>query len=251
MASKFNQPPAFTATGKGYFNKLPNFPARAGNANGIFTNLGKETGQQNHIMYAFVTSVQTGWQVAGSYGQSPAARTFYPTNLSQSELAITGIVANQYEYDRLVEFVQVHHNTSIDRKASDQFIGTKSIDFKLLPFRIPIATQQGRTKYYVIHQAMHFKGYITNISAGHERFITAPTWTVTFQIADDMLQKATHLQGEMNRQLYKNYLGLFGTFYKGPKNLGTQPVPPGNSDGFSNVQSADFWHNLANTSGSD
>lgn len=243
MASKFVQPPAFTATGKGYFNKLPNFPATAQNANGIFVNLGRTVGDSNHTMYTFITSVVTGWQVAGSYGQSPAARTWYPTNLSQSEMAITGIVANQYEYDRLVEFIHVHHNTAIDRKETDQFIGTKSIDFKLKPFRIPIGTQQGTTEYYVVHQGMHFKGYITNITAGHQRFVNAPTWTLTFRISDDMLQQPVHLQGELNRELYKNYLGLFGTFYKGPKNLGAQPVPPSNGDGFS-ATTPDFWRNI-------
>lgn len=239
MATKFNNVPGFRATGKGYFNALPDFPATAKNANGIFTNLGKEPGDPYRTMYAFVTSISTGWSVGGSYGQSPVARTFYPTNLTQAPLTINGIVANQYEYDRLVEFTLSHHNQAIDRSHKDTFVGTKSVDFKLLPFRIPGQNHQGHTQFHVVHQALHYKGYITQMVAGHQRFVTAPMWTMSFQVADDMLQSPTYLQGELNRQLYKNYIGLFGPFYKGPKAIGQPPTAPKGSEGFTDNS---FWH---------
>lgn len=104
------QPPPFKATGRGWFNKLPQFPANAHNANASLINLA--TGKNDlRKIYLFVDAVETGWTLAGETSQSQSARAFYPRNLAQDDLVIEGTVASQYDYDLLVRFV-LHHQHS-------------------------------------------------------------------------------------------------------------------------------------------
>lgn len=189
------QPPAFRATGKGFANKLPNCPANANNSNGSLTN--KATSQKVadlYKMYLFIDAIQTGWALAGDYGQGQFGRVFYPRNLSQDELVIEGTVANNYEYDRLVRFVEHHHNTQFSSQiavaqslnGNDQYPG---VDFSLYrPVNSSIRTFTP-LKYGVV---------ITDMSAGAQRFQFARTFSLQCKVIYDYLQRPYHLEQGIN-----------------------------------------------------
>ena len=215
---KFNNPPPFRATGRGYYNRIPNLVATNKNSNVSLVNLGKDLNDEHRVIYLFCTGIQTGWQVAGSYGQSPRARTFYPMNLSQDEFMIEGIVANQYEYDRVVEFVIAHHQTAVDVRNPRDSIATSAVMFTSKPYRVEDGRDRnGNINYRTISSGIRLDGYITGIQAGHQRFVNAPTYQMSMRIANDYLQKQIQIEGDFNKELVNKYLVSFGQFYKSPK----------------------------------
>lgn len=216
--------PAFRATGKGYHNRLPKLQANAHNANARLHNRGLGDSNKQHELWLFCTGVETGWNLAGEHGQSIHSRVFYPKALSQDEIAIEGIVANQYEYDRIVEFVQKHHETAL--KGVDTGVtsspngkqGGLPVDFRLAPYRIPTGRdKRGMTTYRTIHGGMHYEGYITSIEAGHRRFINAPTFVFKMQVTNDFLHQRIVMTALINAELQKRYLQHFGSRIKDAK----------------------------------
>lgn len=244
MADKHQNPPSFRATGKGYFNKLPDFPATAANCNAKFVNLGKQGKDPLHQIFLFVTGVSTGWTVAGDYGQSAGARTFYPKNLSQSPVTIQGIVANQYEYDRLVEFVIAHQITATDVRNPKDTTGTTAVKFYLQPYKVPKGKDvNGNIIYRTIHSAMVVDGYILGMQAGATAGVNAPTWTMDLKVSNDYLQNNVHLTSQINQILKEQYLKSFGTIYKVKSPNGVPPVPDNGASGNNtDVDSVFFQH---------
>ena len=110
-------------------------------------------------------------------------------------------MANQYEYDLLVEFVEYHQNQVLNSPAwlATQPVQVNGADFLLFspqnnkdyrfipdeaphPLRgelQPLYKNQGKiTNFYVMVA-------ITNIQAGHERFQFAPAFTLTCMVLYD------------------------------------------------------------------
>ena len=194
------QPPSFQAKGKGYFNRLPDFPATARNANAVLENKATKSDTLNKI-YMFVDRFHTGWAVAGEMAQTHTSRTFYPRHLSQDDLVIEGQVANQYEYDRLVRFTMHSQNRVLD--ATD-YTGT---DF--------LATDFSMFKPQRAHTIDHFRPFkykvaIINMEAGHERFKNAPAFTLTCKVLFDY----TRGQEDVVRilDLKRDYHQIFGDY---------------------------------------
>lgn len=207
IGPKHNQPPAFRATGKGYFNQLPRFPADAKIANGVLVNRATPPSNALHTLYLFVDAVETGWQLSGETTQSQTARNFYPRNMAQDELTISGTVANQYEYDRIVEFIQHHHLSQFNSglivaQGLDGNGNYPGVDFKL--FR----PQAGGTNSV---PRMFYTVVITDIAAGHERFMNYPTYQLTAKVTYDHLQKDESVDQSLNylttvKDVYGNVL---------------------------------------------
>lgn len=189
------QPPAFRATGRGLANRLPDFPATAANANGSLVN--RATPPKNgdlHKLYLFVDAIQTGFALAGETGQAQLGRVFYPRNLSQDELVIEGTVANQYEYDRLVRFVEHHHSTQFSSKlaVSQSLDGNdlyRGVDFKLFK---PV------NSHLSVFKPLKFGVVITDMAAGAERYKFARTFSLQCKVTYDYLSKAYHLEQGIN-----------------------------------------------------
>jgi len=186
------QPPPFRATGRGYFNKLPYFPAGSSNANGSLLNLATGINDlQKH--YLFVNSVETGWTLAGETTQTQGSRSFYPRNLSQDELIIEGMVASQYEYDKLVQFVLHHHtsqftavnlNNTLD--GDGNYPGVIFTLFKAANAQLNTFSQM---QYMVV---------ITDVSAGAKQFQMAGIpWQLTCKVVYDYLQKQVNVETEI------------------------------------------------------
>ena len=249
---KFANAPSFRATARGYFNALPNFPAKAGNANLLLHNRGLADTDRNHKIWIFCTAISTGWTVSGTYGQSASARTFYPNNLTQQEITFSGVVANQYEYDRIVEFVIAHHNRALDtfdRDTDPNTPGQDTAPIELSLFPYIIDTGKRNRKGEIIYREVYgglpgsgqagtygakVQGYITSIPAGHDRFINAKTFDLSFRVSYDFMSNPVHLRGELNKQLRANYMQSFGQKY-------VPPVPKNNSGFNDNNSPASVW----------
>ena len=239
---QFANAPSFRATARGYYNAIPNFPAKSGNANLLLVNNGLPDNARNANIWIFCTSITTGWVVNGTYGQSASARTFYPNNLSQNQITFSGVVANQYEYDRIVEFTVAHHQQALntfdqDSDPNNPGKDTAPLTLTLYPYIIDTGkvTGKGETVYREVYGGLPgagspgtggtmVDGYIVSCAAGHDRFVNAKTFNLSFQVSYDYLTKPVHLTGEMNKQLVTGYMQSFGTHYK--------PVPPAAGSGF-------------------
>lgn len=213
----------FTATGRGYFNKLPSLQADARTGNAILENTALPANHKLRKIYLFCTGVSTGWNVDGSYGQAIDARIFYPRGVTQDELSIRCVVANQYEYDRVVDFIQQHHastvgnaTVNISRNAPAASGGTP-LDFKLFRYRIPVSTDaSGQIQYRTIHDSMHYEGFVPSIEAGHERFVNAIQFNIPLKISNDFIGNNFTQTALLNSALQNRYLQHFGQAYRPP-----------------------------------
>lgn len=223
MSTFINNPPNFKAFGRGWYNRLPNIVADESNASGKLTLQGTKGAISS--VYLFVTDIELGWTVSGDYGQSKGYRTFYPKNLHQTPVQITGVVANQYEYDRLVEFVSKHHRNVIQD-------ATYVCNFKLFPFRILLNPESGKPPIYRwVVRPMNFDGVVMAMDAGHERFKNAPTWSIQFMVTYDYLSPSPVTDSQTDLVLKQNWEQIFGAaFTQSPTTVGTpQPVSSGNN----------------------
>lgn len=187
---QFNAPASgnispFKPTGLGYFNKYPDFAAAVGNANASITNLA--TSQSNDYLYKlwlFVDAFETSWSLSGETSQGQLSRIFYPRNMTQGQVQIEGSVANQYEYDRLVHFVEHHHYSQMRPQGAiaNTLDGNQypSVDFMLF--------KPGNKQTFNAFSPVYYSLLILNIEAGHERFVNFPTYTLTCKVTYDYLE---------------------------------------------------------------
>lgn len=184
IGKKGGQPPPFRATGLGWFNKLPTFPADALIANGMLTNMALPKNNKHHRIYLFVNAIETGWALSGQTSQAQASRSFYPHNLAQDQLAIEGAVANQYEFDRISEFVQAHHLSQFNANAL-----TGTIDQQFYPGSLRFALFRPQVDSALnFHKPLLYDVVIENAPAGHKRFMNFPTYTLTCKVVYDHLE---------------------------------------------------------------
>lgn len=187
VGPKHNQPPPFRATGRGYFNRLPDFPATERIANGLLKNKATAVTHPLHKIYLFVDAVETGWQLTGKTTQAQTSRNFYPMNMAQDDLVIYGSVANQYEYDRLVEFVLHHHLSQFNPSSQQATTLDGDAAYYACQFQLFRPTSGGTN----FSPPMNYGCVITDISAGHERFKNYPTWQMTCKVTFDHLDQGT------------------------------------------------------------
>lgn len=233
-----SQPSAFRPTKKGLQNATPWLPATQDNSNGSLKNLAAKA-VSPYLMntYLFITDVATGWTLSGDYGQAPLARTFFPQNLTQNQIAIQGQVANQYEYDKLVSFVEHHHVTAINADAGQN---QNWLVFTLLPWlydysqQIEVANPNIDINAFTpikktIISGMKYGVTVDTIQAGHQRFINAPTFQLTCTVMYDYLDpRPYNAPSAQNANLSQNYIQTFGTLYD-PNTTGAQSTTPTNT----------------------
>lgn len=224
-----NHPP-FRATGLGWFNKYPNFAANIANANASLTN--RATSRSNDDLYKtwlFVNAVETGWKLAGETGQGQLGRVFYPRNMSQDQLAIEGIVASQFEYDKLVEFVQHHHFSQI----RPQGAVAQSLDGNTYPSVDFALFKPANTHTFDGFQPLRYSVVIENIEAGHERFKNFPTYVLTCKVVYDYLGPRYEIQQAIRSRIRRQQ--IFGN--------ASNPVPATDVGGNSSTVQANAYLN--------
>lgn len=180
------QPSPFRATGRGFFNRLPDFAANAKNSNASLTNVATSPSNNDfYKIWLFVNAIQTGWTLAGEHAQGQMGRVFYPRNIAQDELSIEGIVANQHEFDRIVQFVEHHHHSQFAPQGhyaqsldgNGNYPGIRFVLFK---------PEAGKT--FDSFKPIYYSMVITDIEAGAERFKNYPTYVLTCKVTYDHLQ---------------------------------------------------------------
>lgn len=201
----------FEATGRGYFNRLPNFQATSTNANAVLINKKLVDLQPADRHPIFCVGVHTGWTVQGSYGQGANSRYFYPRSLMQDELLIRCAVASQFEYDRLVHFLHTHHVRALNDKKRGI-----PLEFKLFGKQVETGIK-GVRALRTLHDGMHYSGFATAIQAGHERFINAPVMEIVMKVSEDFLNVNVVQEGLLNTELQKRFLSQAApNLYKPP-----------------------------------
>lgn len=243
------QPPQFEATGRGLNVAYP----ETGVANSVthnaffIANFWDAKAMLDrpwlHKMYLYIESFETSWAVSGSYGQTQKSRTWYPHNLTQNDFTLTGRMINQFEYDKLVEFVAYHqkHMLSaikeiVESPSADQFNPTQveAVEFYMglarKPRKIPNADDDptGRIDFgsdvdistqrsadlkaqHKFRQApeMNMTLAILDIKAGHERFQFAPAFTLTCKVLNDHLQEDYDTQDRIRETVYDDPVLIF------------------------------------------
>lgn len=222
-APAIGQPTAFRPTGKGWFNKYPNFPAKIGNANASLTN--KATSPSNDELYKiwlFVNAVETGWKLAGETSQGQLGRIFYPRNLTQDQFTIEGICANQFEYDKLVTFVEHHHYSQM----RPQGALAQSLDANTYPSIDFILFKPANGSTFDGFQPMHYSVVIEEIEAGAERFKNVVPYNLTCKVVFDYRQRPYHIEQDIKSRI--NRKRVFGA-------ASSRATSTGNSESSSTV----------------
>lgn len=227
----------FRATGHGFHNKLPNVQASAADASAKMTDL-----ISGSTIYLYATGVSTSWSLAGSASQTQSRRTFYPQHLVQGNVIVKGIMPNQYQYDRLVEFVESHHHNVLGLRSSNspifgtgitgnpfnslgganQNAGDVGVEFMLMPEAIDVSwtgsVDEGRQPTipkgpYRIKEPMHVAGLITEIRAGAQRFVNSPVFEISLKVTRDYREQA-YVDARSVKEAMARFEGGLGTGYK-------------------------------------
>lgn len=161
-------------------------------------------------MSIFVTDVNLDTAVAGSTAQSQMVRDFYPHNLVQGPITLTGWSLDQTDYGLLCEFIHNCQHKAITSNSGDwpKFMtqlevygrsqgrgvdGTRSSGPKVslshpMPGRPsdPPSARKGKYFNQIIrgsHQPILAKGYVQNMPRIHRQFEYAVRWQMDFVIA--------------------------------------------------------------------
>lgn len=215
-APAIGQPTAFRATGKGWFNRYPNFAANIGNANASMTNVATSRSNDDlYKIYLFVNAVQTGWKLAGETSQGQLGRIFYPRNLTQDEFAVEGICANQFEYDKLVAFVEHHHYSQM----RPQGAVAQSLDANNYPSIDFLLFKPANAGTFDGFQPIHYSVVIEEIPAGAERFKNVVPYSLTCKVVYDYRQRPYHIEQDIKSRI--NRKRVFGAARNPSTSTGT------------------------------
>jgi hypothetical protein len=164
----------------------------------------------------------------------------------QGNVVIKGRVANQYEYDRIVEFAEAHHHNMLGIRNStassifgtgmtsgtfnapggaNQNQGDVGVEFMLLPSTTASQWEDGSAMKkgpYHIQSPMHVSGIITEMRAGAQRFVNSPEFEIGLKVTRDHREQPYQDLRDVQEAMGRYVLGL-GTAYK-PEGL-TEPNP--------------------------
>lgn len=230
IAPASGNPPAFRATGRGWFNKYPGFAANSANANGSLTN--RATSRSNDDLYKvwlFIDAIQTGWKLAGETSQGQLGRIIYPRNLTQDQVSIEGTCASQFEYDKIVQFVEHHHFSQV----RPQGVVAQSLDGNSYPAVDFALFKPANTSTFDGFQPLRYSLIIEDIEAGHERFKNFPAYVLTCKVVYDYLESPYHIQQDIRHAISRTR--VFGK--------ATSPSPTTGGGGTSSTVGANAYTN--------
>jgi hypothetical protein len=227
----------FDAKGWGYFNRLPNriVPTEQ-NATAVLVNkmiMDDASPWQKRPLW--ITAISTGYNLSMNYGQGPQGRTTYPHNLQQSNIVLTGITPNQYEYDKIVEFcTRANHNILNFKDPGGLQNGVPAIELRLYNYFYDQRSWALNNAQHTEQRTQEYEGWlydvaIENIEAGHERFKNAREYQISCVVIDDHLQDRTSVEDDIYNTLYNDYIqgllpfGLVGALK--PPTTQTAPTP--------------------------
>ena len=151
---------------------------------------------QGWVNGLWIYKITADFALAGTMVQGPLSRDFYPHHLVAPKLTFSGQTPNNFERNRLSQFVRQSHITAV-RDATDS--GKESIRVV-----VPSSTWERAFNPAGGHKGPHgpidLIGYIDSMQFGADRFVTAHDYTFSFTITrvnnwlglqDDIVNKAT------------------------------------------------------------
>lgn len=168
----------------------------------------------------YIEEMSANFSMAGTTGQSHHVRQFFPHNMVQPSITITGRAPNSYQYNRLSAFIRVGQDTGLSGQAlRNAGIPLRNIpNAKQGPTLIPTLRllirrgvggssirgggrfpYEGRT-VKGSHQAWRLEGYVKSMPAGAKHFEYAPQFTFEFLIAESQGPR----QGDPNVGIWKD-----------------------------------------------
>ena len=162
---------------RGFVVNKPNFKPDEGGEARNHANAYLEDQDKNRV-YMWVNDLRSDFSMAGTYAQSKKRRSFFPHNFVQPSMTISGQTPNQYQYNRIAEFV---------RKSQREVVQN---DRRVLKFRC-IATAEDTVRPIIkgSHQSISIDGYVQSMPRLAERWVNAPTFSFAFIVtyADKLL----------------------------------------------------------------
>lgn len=144
----------------------------------------------------YVEDIQADFSVAGSTGQSRTLRQFFPHNMVQPSIVVSGTQPNSHQYNRLGAFIRVSQylalaglrlrddNTPVRNATADgrNFI-IQTVRLLISNGTKDVVVPSGRT-IKGVHRPWRLEGYVKSMQAGAERFQQAPAYAFEFIIAE-------------------------------------------------------------------
>lgn len=197
--NSFIQTNAFVARDRGRVNR-PNkhFKLTEHNTPLSLTNTA-QVGPNEKVIHLPITEITTGWRLSGETTQSAMHKSFYPRNMGQEPITVKGTMPNQYEYDRLVHFVTVHHQTVL---GLGKFYPVTYVLRKRTDQVDPTDSRAGSNRIYAGRKG---DVVITGIRAGHQRFVYAVPFELELLVVRDQLDFNVHDEGTIYSKLIKRY----------------------------------------------
>jgi hypothetical protein len=234
-----NNANVFEAKGRGYFNQLPHriVPTER-NATAMFINkMIVDDASPWKQRPLWITAINTGYNLSVNYGQGPQGRTTYPHNLQQTNIVLTGITPNQYEYDKIVEFAtRANHNLLNFKDPGGLQNGIPAIELRLYSYFYGQKSWALSADQHTQQRTQEYEGWlydvaIENIEAGHERTKFAREYQISCIVINDHLQDRTAVSDDVFDALYRDYIqGLLPFGLAGVIKPPTTITPPTATD---------------------
>jgi hypothetical protein len=138
--------------------------------------------QNQEQLPLYVTEVELNLEMAGDIAQSLNVRQFFPSNLVQPSILISGIMPSSYHYNNLANFVALTHRLAVSTSSDEDPLMTfeltdpQDIELKDFPY-------EGRQITKGIRPPIEIKGYIQGAQAGGKKENHAPEWQITMMVA--------------------------------------------------------------------
>lgn len=154
-------------------------PATAPEVDGLLTNgangfLQNFTGQRVGL---WVNQVESSFELAGQTAQGPVQRDFYAHNLTQPSITIGGQTPNNYEYNRLADFIRHSQLDALGLGPAPAYVLKLFVSAgrAAIPKR---PTMRGP------HGEINADGFVDTAAKGGLRFVTAHDYTFQFVVTN-------------------------------------------------------------------
>lgn len=156
---------------KGYFVKSPDVSPDQRGESSRRSNAYLRDSDDNRV-WMWVNDINANFAMSGSTAQSKKLRSYFPHNFAQPSITLSGQTPNQYQYNRLAEFVRKCHAQSVLNSNENTI-------------RLVVLAGGEETKRPIVRghrNSIYLDGYISNMPRRAERFINAPEFQFEFII---------------------------------------------------------------------
>lgn len=162
-----------TLYGRGYDVKTTANQAHEGGSNAYLVDEADNT----HVLLT-ITAIETSLSLAGSDGQSPLQKDFYPRNFQQPTFSITVQGRSQQDIGRHAEFVhKAQRNAVVQGSLMRMIIPSGGLNHTAASSVKNLDGMKG------VRRGMSMSGYVKSFPRSHKRHDPAPKYTFEFIVA--------------------------------------------------------------------